>query len=134
MLGAARGSGRASVCGNGSNGNDALAASGAVCAHHAAAQRLRAYLDLGYGRGVLGSFFLGAHARTSAVATVALELALAPLLLVRRTRTAGVVFACAMHTIFELTVRPDVLGWVMVAMLLAFVEARPREPGGKAGP
>lgn len=97
-------------------------------------QVLRAYLDLGYGRGVLGSFFLGAHARTSALATVALELALAPLLLVRRTRTAGVVLACAMHTTFELTVRPDVLGWVMVAMLLAFVEARPRERGGKAGP
>lgn len=96
---------------------------------------LRAYLDLGYGRGALGSFLLGAHARESAVLTVAVEAALPALLLWPRTRLAAVLIACMMHATFELTVRPDVLGWVMVSLLLVFLEPeRLNRRGSRAGP
>lgn len=96
---------------------------------------LRAYLDLGYGRGAVGSFLLGAHARESAVLAVAVEASLPLLLLVPRTRLAGVLIACMMHAMFELTVRPDVLGWVMVSLLLVFLEPeRLSRPGSRAAP
>ncbi len=96
---------------------------------------LRAYFDLGYGRGALGSFLLGAHARESAMLTVAVEASLPVLLLVPRTRLVGVLIACMMHATFELTVRPDVLGWVMVSLLLVFLEPeRLSRRGSRAGP
>jgi len=51
---------------------------------------------------------------------VVLELALAPLLLYPRTRRAGVVLALMMHATLEFAASPDVFGWAMVALLLAF--------------
>jgi hypothetical protein len=55
----------------------------------------------------------------AAWAVVITELALAPLLLARPTRLAGIVLAVAMHATYEWTAQPDVFGWVMVALLIA---------------
>lgn len=95
----------------------------------------------GYTTGALADFALSpAHVALSAKLTLGAELALAPLLLVRRTRPLAVVLASLMHAGFELTVHPDVFGWLMVALLTLFwplerAPVRPRvhtpvEPGG----
>lgn len=51
---------------------------------------------------------------------VVVEFALAPLLLVPRTRRAGLVLALAMHAALEFGAAPDVFGWAMAALLLVF--------------
>jgi hypothetical protein len=55
-----------------------------------------------------------------ACAVVVLELTLAPLLLYPRTRRLGLLLALAMHAALEFAAAPDVFGWAMVALLLAF--------------
>lgn len=55
---------------------------------------------------------------------VAIELALGPLLLIRRTRIAGLLLAVTLHALYEWTAHPDVFGWVMVALLISFVPCR----------
>lgn len=81
---------------------------------------LRAYYALGYGRNALGRWLLDTHAAFSARAVVGLELVVLPVLLLGpRTRLAGVFIACMMHAVFEATVRPDVFGWVMIALLVS---------------
>jgi hypothetical protein len=68
------------------------------------------------GRTVLSSPSLRS---ASAIGVVAIELALPFLLLIRRTQTLGLVLALALHSVIELAARPDLLGWEMVALLLA---------------
>jgi Vitamin K-dependent gamma-carboxylase len=65
------------------------------------------------------------RAQLSAIAVVVLEASLGPLLLARPTRPVGIALACTMHAVFELTVHPDVFGWVMVALLLCYVPYLP---------
>ena len=73
-------------------------------------------------RPVVVRHFLATESQRSFVAwaVVVLEFALAPLLLYRRTRRAGLVLALAMHAALEFATAPDVFGWAMVALLLAF--------------
>jgi hypothetical protein len=51
---------------------------------------------------------------------VGTELALAPLLLIRRTRRVGVMLAVAFHLGLEWAASPDLFGWAMISLLLAF--------------
>ena len=66
--------------------------------------------------------FLGSDAalRVVALGTPFLEAALVPLLVYRRTRVAGIVIACMLHAVFELSMHPDVFGWLMVGLLVVF--------------
>jgi hypothetical protein len=52
------------------------------------------------------------------------ELSLGPLLLIRRTRWAGIALAFAFHAGIEWMGHPDVIGWAMLGLLLVFVEPR----------
>jgi hypothetical protein len=54
------------------------------------------------------------------------ELALGPLLLWPRTRPAAVAAALLLHAVLETSVHPDFFGFAMAALLLTFVEPRPR--------
>ncbi len=60
------------------------------------------------------------RARAASIAVMVVELLLPPLLLLRRTRAVGIALACALHGVLEVTVHPDVFGWVMVTLLLSF--------------
>ncbi len=55
----------------------------------------------------------------AAVAVFLVELALPALLLVARTRRLGIGVALALHASFELGAHPDVMGWVMAALLFS---------------
>jgi hypothetical protein len=63
-----------------------------------------------------------AHPALRAVAAIAvffIEAALPGLLLVTRTRRLAILVALALHASFELAAHPDVMGWVMAALLLS---------------
>jgi hypothetical protein len=55
----------------------------------------------------------------AAVAVFLVELSLPALLLVPRTRRLAIVVALLLHATFEVAAHPDVMGWVMAALLLA---------------
>lgn len=55
------------------------------------------------------------------------ELGLAASLLLGATRRSALIVAVAMHFAFEVAVRPDVMGWVMAALLLALAPQPSRE-------
>lgn len=80
-------------------------------------------------RGPVADLLLGTAARRSiAGPIVALtELALGPLLWLRRTRWIGLGLALALHVCIEPMARPDVLGWAMLALLLSLVPLEPDE-------
>ena len=65
-----------------------------------------------------------ARAAFVARAIAALELALGPLLLWRRTRLAALVTAYLLHAGIELTTKPDALGLGMAALLVCFWPSR----------
>jgi hypothetical protein len=52
------------------------------------------------------------------------ELALAPLLLYRRTRPAGLIVAVCFHLGIQWMGHPDVIGWTMLCLLIVFVDGR----------
>jgi Vitamin K-dependent gamma-carboxylase len=60
-----------------------------------------------------------------ALGTVATEVALGVILLVRATRRIAVVLAVAFHLGLEWAASPDLFGWAMIALLLVFLD-----PGG----
>jgi hypothetical protein len=64
-----------------------------------------------------------------AMAVALTELALPVLLLVPRTRKAGLIAAFALHFVIELAARPDLLGWEMGALLLALWPVPARAQG-----
>ena len=74
-------------------------------------------------RGAVADLLLGtASRRAIAAPVVALtELALVPLLWFRRTRWIGLTLSLALHVSIEPMARPDVIGWAMLALLLALV-------------
>lgn len=84
--------------------------------------------------GSLAAFLLATAERRAMVAwTVMLgELALAPLLLWRRTRPFGLAAAVAFHVVAQIMGRPGLLGFEMAALLLCFLpgltDARKSEP------
>ena len=91
---------------------------------------LQAFREEGYIHGWLADALLGGEAlrRGCAWTVVGAELLLGPALLWRRTRVVALVGACLMHAVFEVAIHPDVFGWVMGALLLAFW---PVERGGE---
>jgi hypothetical protein len=74
---------------------------------------------------LLGSYFASllidhpALRSTAAVGVFLIELSLPVLLLVRRTRRLAVFIALGLHATFEIAAHPDVMGWVMAALLLS---------------
>jgi hypothetical protein len=78
--------------------------------------------------GPLTDWLFGEHAQATAIATVVVELAL-PFALMsekRHVRTVAVVVACAMHLTMEVTLHPDVFGWLMIILLIPFWPSRNR--------
>ncbi len=77
-------------------------------------------------RGPLADALLTSTGACTAVAwtVVATELALGPLLLWPRTRRAAWVAALAFHATLEISLHPDVFGFAMAVLLLAFVAPR----------
>lgn len=57
----------------------------------------------------------------AAYGTFAIELILPAILLIPRTRMLALAVAVGLHVIFELTAHPDVMGWVMGALLLSLL-------------
>lgn len=82
------------------------------------------FYDEGKLRGPLASLFAGTAERRalSGPLVVLTELALVPLLLFPRTRGLAFLGACAFHGVVEGVARPDVFGWLMVALLLSFAK------------
>jgi hypothetical protein len=74
-------------------------------------------------RGALADWLASTPAMRSgaSVAVVGVELALAPLLLIPRTRRTGIALAVLMHGAYELTAQPDVMALVMGSLLLVFL-------------
>jgi hypothetical protein len=92
-------------------------------------ETLRALYEGHYLTGTLADVLFATLGRCRAAAwgVVVTELLLGPLLLVRRTRVAGLVLAVSMHAAYEWTAHPDVFGWVMIALLVSFVGRAPRD-------
>jgi hypothetical protein len=81
---------------------------------------------------IADALFTRPHLRVAAAwGTVIVEAALGPLLLARRTRAAGVLVACILHALFEITLHPDVFGWVAVALLVVFFPLRTAEQAAR---
>jgi hypothetical protein len=83
-------------------------------------------------KGPLADLVLATPARCAVTGpAVALgELALGPLLLFRRTRTVGLALAVGLHLGIEWMGHPDVIGWVMLSLLVVFVEVQPTAARG----
>ena len=60
------------------------------------------------------------RAQFASIAVVCAELSLPLLLVAPRTRRAALYAAVAFHVVLELTVHPDVFGWIMAALLASF--------------
>jgi hypothetical protein len=88
---------------------------------------LALFYDEGRLRGALADMLLGTAARRAIAAPIVAitELALGPLLWLRRTRWAGLGLAAALHITIEPMGHPDVLGWAILALLLALVPLEP---------
>jgi hypothetical protein len=91
-------------------------------------ETLRALYEGHYFPGAPADLLFATLGRCRAVAwgVVVTELLLGPMLLVRRTRVAGIVLAAGMHAAYEWTAHPDVYGWVMAGLLVSFVGRRER--------
>ncbi|MFI5300663.1 MAG: HTTM domain-containing protein [Polyangiales bacterium] len=75
------------------------------------------------------------HARVAFAWTVMVfELSIGPALLARRTRRIAIAAAITFHALVELTVRPDVFGWICVVLAFGFVDEAPRAPVASATP
>jgi uncharacterized membrane protein YphA (DoxX/SURF4 family) len=87
-------------------------------------------------RGPLAGFVLQSATSRSLVAwTIALtELSLPLLLLTPRTRRWSPFVAMGLHSVIELSARPDLLGWEMGALLLSLWPAPPEPSAERVGP
>ena len=74
----------------------------------------------GYIGGVVARTVCGSLARPTSIAVVCGELSLPVLLLFPRTRPVALVVAAVFHVVVELTMHPDVFGWLMIALLVPF--------------
>ncbi len=71
----------------------------------------------------LGSSLIGPTTVVfAAVFVVATELSLPIFLFVRRTRSVALVAAVGFHVILEAIMRPDLFGWAMLSLLVAFAQ------------
>jgi hypothetical protein len=57
----------------------------------------------------------------TSISVVVLELGLGPLLLNRKTRVLGLAAAVAMHALYEVSAKPDVMALVVMSLLCAFL-------------
>lgn len=75
--------------------------------------------------GTVADFVCGSPSRAGgmSVLVAAFELGIPLLLVCRRTRTAALVLALAFHVIIEVSMHPDVFGWLMVILLFAFASS-----------
>jgi len=75
-------------------------------------------------RPFVGSSLLATGERRAIVAwcVVGTELVLGPLLLIPRTRRVGLALAVTFHLGLEWAASPDLFGWAMIALLLAFLD------------
>jgi hypothetical protein len=89
--------------------------------------------DEGTLRGPIADWLLASVGSRAAVGTmvVVAELALGPLLLWPRTRKVGVAAAFAFHAGLEVTAHPDLLGWGMMVLLLAYLEPAAASTGSQ---
>jgi hypothetical protein len=62
------------------------------------------------------------------------ETVIGPLLVWRRTRRVAVLAAFGFHAVLELTAHPDLLGWGMAALLLAFLEPTTSSDASRSTP
>ena len=74
-------------------------------------------------RGQVAAALVGTAARRAMIAPAiaASEIGLGALLLWRPTRRPALIGALALHAIFEITTAPDLFGWGMAILLVAFV-------------
>jgi hypothetical protein len=86
------------------------------------------FYDEGKLHGALADLLLGTASRRAIAGPIVAvtELALGPLLWFRRTRWIGLTLAAGLHITIEPMGHPDVLGWAMLALLLALVPLEPR--------
>jgi len=61
-----------------------------------------------------------ARARAASVLAAAFELAIPCLLVCRRTRRPALIVALVFHLVIEISMHPDIFGWLMVSLLFAF--------------
>lgn len=73
-------------------------------------------------RGILGDWVCSTlpRARAASLGVAAVELALPALLVCRKTRWLALGLAFAFHAALEVSMHPDVFGWLMVALLVTF--------------
>ncbi len=85
-------------------------------------------------QGALADALLETQSRRAAVAWIValVEIALAPALLLRRTRFVALGVALAMHAAFEVVGRVDSIGWQMAALLTSFLPTGRNAPPGPA--
>jgi hypothetical protein len=85
-------------------------------------------------RGPLAPLMLGTPLAclVSAWLVPIVEIGLAPALVWSRTRRFALFAAFGLHAILELVVRPDLLGWMMVALLLSYWQS-PSQRAASAG-
>ena len=91
-------------------------------AHWLDGSALRVLRDGGFVSGPIARHVLRSDfgLQTAAWTTLLVEASLVPLLAFRRTRAIGVAVACFLHGILEISMHPDVFGWLLVSLLVAF--------------
>jgi hypothetical protein len=95
---------------------------------------LAQFHDYGMVRGPFADAMLASASGRVAAAwvTAAVEIALGPLLVLRRTRLIAVVLALTLHASIEASVHPDFFGLGMAVLLLAFVDLDAQFTGNRA--
>lgn len=90
---------------------------------------LQVFYEAGALRGPIARAVCSSFETRAIVATLifVVELCLGPALMARRTRPYALVVAFLLHAGIEMTAKPDVFGWLMVALLLTFLPARRAE-------
>ena len=85
----------------------------------------------GFLRGFVASFACASPGRAHAVsiAVVACELTLPFLLAFPRTRLVALVLAVTFHATIEVSMHPDLFGWIMITLLVAFIPGLPLRRG-----
>ena len=85
--------------------------------------------------GPLADWLLSTPGRCAVVGTAVAvgELALAPLLLYRRSRAVGLILAASFHLGIQWMGHPDVIGWTMLCLLIVFVDGQRRQVAASFG-
>jgi hypothetical protein len=84
---------------------------------------LLGFCEDGYLRAAIARFACASPSRAHdlSIAVAVVELSLPALLVYPRTRAWALVAALAFHATLEIAMRPDRFGWIMLALLVAFI-------------